>query len=145
MLAIIFLTLSVLWVALAIWIIWLSVKENAEVEPIMAALAIMFIVCLLNGAALLGHISDIALIRNAETLYSVREKAIDRISDELASLPGQTALMNADSPAKTLIETKSEYVTALTDLQMEVAQAQVSIERRKMGPSAWVVWAIGDK
>lgn len=144
MISTIFIILSVLWILLALYLAYLFLTD-CEPEPIIGTIIILGIVGFLNAMPIVHHIKDVSLIRNQELVISVKEEAIQRINDDLKDLKAPSAaLMNADSPVKTLIETKSQYISDLTDLKTEIAEAKINIERRKMGPSAWVVWAIGE-
>lgn len=140
MIAVLFLILSLAWVVLGVFI----AKGD---DPDTGFFGVFIILaCLgLNGIPFFIHINDLVTIRNQAEIIQIKTEAIESINKDLASLPQTTALMNADSPARSLIETKSEYITNLADAKTQILEAKLGIARRKMGPSAWVVWILGDK
>lgn len=141
MLAIIFLIMSFVFLIVGI----VTIMSDYNGEAIGPGFTIILIVLGLNLFPVFTHIPDIALIRNQALLIEVRQSAISQINKDLAEFPQFGQLMNADSPIKTLIETKSQYLAQLTELKIKIAAAKLNIEKRKIGPSAWVVWMMGDK
>lgn len=140
MLAIIFIILSVCWLVFGAWIALSSLGE----ELFFFGLFLIVIVFALNGLQLVSHISDISLVKNQHIVLQVREDAITRINNDLRDFPQTTTLMNADSPIRSMIETKSQYISDLTNTKVRIADAKMSIERRKLDSGAWAVWLMGD-
>lgn len=148
MISIIFIILSVLWIILAGWIISESAKMSSSGDDgSIGILALFIIICVpaLNAMAYLIHTRDLVIIKNQTEIIGIKEEAIARINSDLAELPTQTALMNADSPAAALIEAKSSYIAELTKAKEDVLDSKMNIERRKIGPSAWTVWIAGER
>lgn len=146
MITMIFLFLSFLWIVIAVGLILLEISSHhTEGGAFAVAMIIIVFTGLLNIIPVTEHARDLAIIRTAPITTAVREEAIQRINDDLVNFPTESALMNADSPVKSMIETKSKFISDLTELNASIAEAKVSIERRKLGPSAWVVYVVGEK
>ena len=80
------------------------------------------------------HCDDLATVRHGNLLIEVRRDAIKQIDEQLKDIKiTQTSLMNNDSPAKSLIETKTKFVEELAKQQIEIANAKISIEKRSLG------------
>lgn len=144
MLSTIFIILSILWLIGGVLTFLVGVA-NSNGEQTIVAIIILAGTFVANMCSPMNHISDLTLIRNQGQVVQVREDAIARINQDLAVLPTAGALMNADSPVKSLIETKSTYITELTTIKASIVDAKISIEQRKMGPGAWAVWIFGEE
>lgn len=84
--------------------------------------------------SIVDHSSDLAYIRKGQLLVDVQEQSLKDIDDQLAKIKiPQTALMNADSPAKSLIEAKYNIVKDLAQSRIKIAEAKISIEARSIG------------
>lgn len=95
-------------------------------------------------ASFFNHSDDLSLIRTGQPLVVIREEAIKDIDKQLDKLKfSQTSLMNNDSPAKSLIETKSKYISELTVEKLKIQQARINIEARSIGLLKFVVWLYG--
>ena len=77
-------------------------------------------------------------------MIETREQAIKDIDNQLNKLEyNQTSLMNGDTPVKSLIETKSKYISELTEEKLKIQRAKISIEARSIGFFKVVVWLYG--
>lgn len=144
MIAIIFIILSVCWLVFGLWVVINSFNDSSYDDLAPLGAIIILIVIGLNGLQMTIHISDISLVKNQHIVLQVREDAITRINNDLKDFPQTTTLMNADSPIRSMIETKSQYISDLTNTKVRIADAKMSIERRKLGSGAWAVWLMGD-
>ena len=108
-----------------------------------AALLIALLFVLTIGSSLF-HANDLAVIRSGKPLIEIREQAIKDIDNQLNKLEyNHTSLMNGDTPTKSLIETKSKYISELTEEKLEIQRAKISIEARSIGFFKLVVWLCG--
>jgi len=90
------------------------------------------------------HSNDLAVIRSGKPLIEIREQAIKDIDNQLNKLEyNHTSLMNADTPVKSLIETKSKYISELTNAKLRIQIAKITIEARSIGFFKLVVWLYG--
>ena len=144
-------------------VINLNIKNKMIFPIILITLAILIImVCIANrediflaavfsGSAILPivmsitiHTSDLALTRKGNVLIQIREQAIKKIDEQLNEIKiNNSALMNADSPARSLIETKAKFVSELTEQKIKIQKAKMSIESRSIGLFKVVVWIYG--
>lgn len=90
------------------------------------------------------HMDDLATIRQGELLIEAREQSLTELNVTLSTMKiSNTALMNADSPAKSLIEAKAKQIESISQERMKIAEAKLSIERRSLGFFAGVVEVFG--
>lgn len=108
-------------------------------EPILV-IFVGIAICVLPGVLLAGSISshahDLGTVRKGYELIEVREQAIEDIDAQLNLLERQytsTSLLNADTPARSLIETKASFVSEIAEARADIAKAKISIERRSIG------------
>lgn len=110
---------------------------------VAAVLLIAGLFVLIIGSSLF-HANDLALIRSGKPLIETREQAIKDIDNQLNKLEyNHTSLMNGDTPVKSLIETKSRYISELTEEKLEIQRAKINIEARSIGFFKLVVWLYG--
>jgi len=113
---------------------------------VAAALLIAVLFVLIVGSSLV-HSNDLALIRSGKSLIEIREQAIKDIDNQLNKLEyNHTSLMNGDTPFKfilPLIDTKSKYISELTEEKLKIQEAKISIEARSIGFFKLVVWLYG--
>jgi hypothetical protein len=119
-------------------------KNSYHFEIAIAAVFLIAGLFVLIIGSILTHSDDLALVRKGKPLIEIREQAIKDIDNQLNKLEyNHTALMNADTPAKSLIETKSEYVDELTYQKLKIQRAKIKIEARSIGFFKLVVWLYG--
>ena len=51
--------------------------------------------------------------------------------------------MNADSPIRSLVETRTRFISELTEQKIDIQNAKISIESRSIGLMKMVVWIYG--
>ena len=73
-----------------------------------------------------------------------REQAIKDIDNQLKQINiTNSALMNADSPTRSLVETRTKFISELTDQRLSIENARIDIETRSIGLMKMVVWIYG--
>jgi peptidoglycan hydrolase CwlO-like protein len=89
---------------------------------------------------LMIHNYDVTTINNAHKMLQIRQDALDSIDAQLQNFSTQTALMNADAPFSSLAKEKSQFVREISEIKEKVLEAEMRIERRKRGFTAYVTW-----
>jgi len=111
------------------------------------SVVISLIPMMIMGVHITEHVHDIGTVRHADNFIHVRQQAITDIDEQLITLKAQytngSVLLNADTPAKTLIETKAKFVSDIADTRMSVAEAKADIDRRSLGVMSAVVYLYG--
>ena len=90
------------------------------------------------------HTSELALLRKGNALVVIREQAINDIDTQLLQIKvSNSSLMNADSPIRSLVETRTKFISELTEQKIKIQEAKISIEDRSIGIMKMVVWIYG--
>jgi len=91
-----------------------------------------------------SHTNELALIRKGQPLINIREQAIKDIDKQLSQIRiTNSALMNADSPVRSLVETKAKFISELTEQKIKIEQARINIEGRSIGMMRMIVGIYG--
>ena len=129
----------------------LSVVER-DIDCFMGGAAMFIAISVFPLILLAGmvthHANDLALVRMGHLSVEVREQAIKDIDEQLISLIGQSpvpALLNADTPVRSLIETKADFVKEIADARLKIAEAKISIAARKIGINSAIVKWMGEE
>jgi septal ring factor EnvC (AmiA/AmiB activator) len=87
------------------------------------------------------HNSDITLIKNQEAYVQVQQDYINSLKVSLEAIQDKTnTLANQDSPVATLALKISDAEKDIRDAKKQVLEAQMSIDKRQNGITAWVLW-----
>lgn len=115
-----------------------------DYEHLLKMLSLTACILIIPISSINNHVRDLALIRKGQQLVQVREQAIKDIDEQLKSFKiANTALMNADSPAASLISTKAKFVSQLAESKVDIVQAKIDIEARSIGLMSVVVKIFG--
>lgn len=132
----------ILLTILILFLIFTSIALNEEASFFSWLVTIVIILWPIGSIAL--HASDLATVRHGQLLVEVRQEAISQINKQLKEIKvSPTALMNADSPTSSLINTKANFVKELTEQKIAIQEAKVSIERRSIGLMYGIVKIMG--
>jgi len=95
--------------------------------------------------SIMTHTSQLALLRKGNDLIVIREQAIKDIDTQLLQIKvsNSSLLMNADSPIRSLVETRTKFISELTEQKIKIQEAKISIESRSIGLMKMVVWIYG--
>lgn len=92
------------------------------------------------------HAYDVAAVRAQGPLIQVELNRIERLTNRLNSFDyPEGALMNADSPVSSIVESLSDAENSLASAERVRARSLRSIEERKIGPMSGIVTLVGDK
>lgn len=131
--------------SLAIALFALVVIFEGDADSVLAGFAVLSVVIISNILPVFMHISDISTVRTASAFIKVRQEAITEIDAQLSKIDVPSALLNADTPAASYIETKSQYIKDITETKISIEESKKSIIARSLGTSAWVVWVLGEE
>lgn len=110
-----------------------------------ACIILIVIIHLLNVNL---HCDELATIKNSQSLIAVHTQAIEDLDKQMNGLSksiGGQALLNADSPYRSLIETKAKYISDLSRARSRVAEAKTSIIARKLGMMSYIIRWYGEE
>ena len=92
------------------------------------------------------HISDMTRIKTADQYIAIQIEYKNNLMDELRKLPKMdTALMNADTPASTLVLAIAEAEGNISNEKRRRVHAERSIMETKLGPNAFVLWFYNER
>lgn len=96
------------------------------------------------------HANNLGTIRQGYSVVKVQQDRLNRLRNDLTLVndsikQGNVALVNSDSPIKSLIDQISLAETSVAESQIKIANAEVSISQRKAGPGYFIVSWFGDK
>jgi hypothetical protein len=115
-----------------------------NITILSATFCICLALCIPLMIMISEHAYDLSIVRNEEQIISVHETAIQEIDTQLKGMDiKNTSLMNADSPTRSLIEAKAEFVKRLTEARSRVVNARVRISARSIGVASGVVTVYG--
>jgi hypothetical protein len=84
------------------------------------------------------------MVRNGNLLIETRNEAIKDINNQLKNMKiNQYSLMNADSPVRSLTETKAKFVEESAQQKLKIANAKINIEARSIGFMSGIVKIMG--
>lgn len=122
----------------------IALREADVLVFILMALVVALFPVLILCTVMAEHADDLAKVRAGKALVDVRIEAIADIDKQLSALPDySSALLNADTPVKTLVETKAQFVKDIAEAKANIAQAKVDIVARSIGPMSAVVTLLG--
>lgn len=127
-----------------LFLIIIAMFTGADTDGAGVGMFFLIIFCLLIGLPAYDHNSDLVLMKHGNKLVEIRLDAIKEIDKQISSISLPSSLMNADSPVRSYVETKARYQDEITTRKEDIVKAELSIERRKMGFTAWTVWMLGD-
>lgn len=91
------------------------------------------------------HAEDLGTISAQQEIIVVYEKQRDDLSKTMAGFNYPSgALMNADSPVRSIVEQLASVEGLLAQARQEKAEAIKSIEQRRYGPLSGVITVMGD-
>lgn len=111
----------------------------------MVALAIIGII---HVPVITSHCSSLATIKSSDALVAVYAESLSDLDKQMESLSkniDNKTLFNADSPYRTLIETKSNYVSKLAKIREHIVAAKIKIQARKLGLMSHIVRWYGEE
>lgn len=96
------------------------------------------------------HAENLGTIRQGHSVVKVQQDRLNRLRNDLTLVndsikQGNVALVNSDSPIKSLIDQIASAETSVAEAQLKIANAEVSISQRKAGPGYFIVSWFGDK
>lgn len=92
-----------------------------------------------------GQIKDSVVVSEGDRIVSVTEEYRDRIKEEINSLPKiQSSLMNGDTPYLAMLDNLAGAEQKILESKKDIITAEMRIQRRKLGVTAFVFWFIGD-
>lgn len=97
-----------------------------------------------------SHAENLGTIRQGHSVVKVQQDRLNRLRNDLTLVNdsikhGNVALVNSDSPIKSLIDKIALAETSVAEAQIKIANAEVSISQRKAGPGYFIVSWFGDK
>jgi len=134
----------ILIILILISLLCLFVSRDEGGDFLFANLLILAICAAPLVMSVTSHTSDLSLIRKGHALVEIREQAIKDIDNQLKQINiTNSALMNADSPTRSLVETRTKFISELTDQRLSIENARIDIETRSIGLMKMVVWIYG--
>jgi hypothetical protein len=125
----------------------LSIYNSFQIEDCTILIIPFLLISIITAPFFIvgsNHFKNLALIRNGSNLIKIRQQAITDIDNQLKSIKiASSALINADSPIRTLIQTKSKFISEITEESIKIEQAKIKIEERSMGFYSIVVKIYG--
>jgi len=96
------------------------------------------------------HATNLGTVRQGYSVVKVQQDRLKRLRNDLVLVndsikQGNVALVNHDSPVKSLIDQIALAETSVAEAQLKIANAEVSISQRKAGPGYFIVSWFGDK
>jgi len=96
------------------------------------------------------HATNLGTIRQGYSVVKVQQDRLNRLRTDLTLVndsikQGNVALVNSDSPIKSLIDQIALAETSVAEANLKIANAEVSIAQRKAGPGYFIVSWFGDK
>jgi hypothetical protein len=108
-------------------------------------LIILIVVAFFGFFSALNHVDDLAIVRGQQEVIEVYEDRIKSLETRLNSFKyPQSALLNADSPVASIVNSLSEAEKELKANE-ERAKARRNIIARKAGPFSFVVTIYGEE
>lgn len=108
----------------------------------------LVIIGVLHIPVYLIHCDELAIIRNSQSMIAVHTQAIEDLDRQMSNLTksiDNKTLFNTDSPYRSLIETKSHYVSNLSEARVAVVRVKTSIMARKLGLMSHIVRWVGEE
>jgi hypothetical protein len=135
--------LVVIGIALMVWSAYCKHED---------AIAFDVIGCILLGitgvticASFYEHAENLGTIRAQHFAVEVQQNRVNALQTALKSIHSEgTALMNSDTPAKSLIDAIAAAQNDLATVAMKEADAKIEIASRKAGPWWFVPKIYGD-
>lgn len=94
------------------------------------------------------HCDSLATIKSADSLIAVYTESLSDLDKQMESLSkdiDNKTLFNADSPYRTLIQTKADYVSKVAKARFEIVDAKREIQARKLGFMSHIVRWYGEE
>lgn len=85
---------------------------------------------------------EVTFVRNGEAMIRINEDALKQIDEHLKDFSTSTALMNADSPFRSLTEAKTTFVSEITKTKKRILEEKMSIEVRKNSFTKYATWFV---
>jgi hypothetical protein len=144
-LTIVYLLVLLLFLLIACIHFYAAFDDGILVVP---GIFMIFIAMILFGGPILSHNSDIILIRNSNKIIDINEEAVDRLDNQIKLIIAQDtkqAIMNGDTPIKSMVEAQSEYISKIVKVKERVLNSKMNVEERRIGFTAYAIWIMGDK
>jgi len=96
------------------------------------------------------HAENLGTIRQGYSVVKVQQDRLNRLRSDLTLVndsikQGNVALVNSDSPIKSLIDQIALAETSVAEANLKIANAEVSIAQRKAGPGYFIISWFGEK
>ncbi len=137
----IYFTITLIIFSMAMLCLWLTITKDGEFFFGFTFFGVVAFA--MFATPYLSHISDLADIETAEGYIKVQIEYKNNLNAELNKLPDiDTALMNGDTPAKSLILAIADAEKEITKEKRRLLNAKKSIIKRKRGVGGYVFWFI---
>jgi hypothetical protein len=130
------------------WGFHVAAKEK-DSEYAAAGFGIAFVFGIIGGiptvATWSSHADDLGTIAAQQEVIVVYERQRDDLNKTMAGFNYPSgALMNADSPVRSIVEQLASVEGLLAEARSDGAKAIKSIEQRRHGPFSGVITIVGD-
>lgn len=129
-----------------VFLYFIAFLEDLEGRFILLLLIVFMFVSFIKVGT--DHCRDLSIIKMSDDLIKIQEESIketDIQMKDLSSSVPSNALMNQDSPYKSLIELRGERINELSIIKRKIVDSKISIYERKLGFFSFIVWYFGDK